>query len=77
MLCVAYTESRWELGVSSGSSYGPWQVDPAYHPWADPYRLTHSWAYNAWAIRRIAWHPPAQGRPGYYDFSAWRPDCGL
>ncbi len=77
MSCIAYTESRYELGADSGSSYGPWQIDPYYHPWANPYRLTHSWSYSAWAAHRIAWHPPRDGRPGYYEFSAWHPDCGI
>lgn len=73
MLCVSYTESRWELGVSNGANYGPFQINVAAHPWADPWKLTHSWRYNAWAVRRIAWHP--DGR--YYDFAPWRPDCGI
>lgn len=69
MLCVAYTESRYELSPPPNSYYGPWQVSSYWHPWVDTYRLTHSWKYAA----AVSWHLSGYGT----DFSAWRGDCGL
>lgn len=77
MLCVAYTESRYELAATNGANDGPWQINVTAHPWASPWLLTHSWSYNAWAAHRIAWHPARDGHRGYYQFSAWAPDCGI
>jgi hypothetical protein len=69
MLCVAYTESRYELGVSNGSSYGPWEINVAAWPWANPWKLTHSWRYSA----KAAWRVSAHGT----NFHPWTPDCGI
>lgn len=77
MICISWRESRWELSPpDNGSSYGPYQINLASHPWLNVYRVTHSWRYAARAARRVAWHPARNGQPGYYDLSPWHPDCG-
>jgi hypothetical protein len=77
--CIAYTESRDELSPPvNGSSWGPWQIlkTRTIHTWLNVWKVTHSWSYAAYATHRVAWHPPKNGRRGYYDLSPWHPDCG-
>jgi hypothetical protein len=52
--CVTYYESRHTLSARNGSILGPWQISVRAHPWADPWRLTHSWWYSARAAYRIS-----------------------
>jgi len=52
--CISYFESRHRLDARNGSNLGPWQINVAAHPWADPWRLTHSWRYSARAAFRIS-----------------------
>lgn len=61
--CIAWHESRDELAARNGPNLGPWQINIAAHPWANPYRLTHSWLYSA----RVAYHLSRGGR----DWSPW------
>ena len=69
MLCVAYTESRYELAATNGVNVGPWQVNLTAHPWVKPWRIRHSWRYAA----AVSWHLSGYGT----NFSAWSGDCGL
>lgn len=55
-VCISYIESRWELGVSNGGSYGPWEINVPSHAWASPWLLTHSWLYSARAAWRVSGH---------------------
>jgi len=61
--CISYYESRHLLSARNGANLGPWQINVQAHPWADPYRLTHSWLYSARAASRISAHGA--------DWSAW------
>lgn len=76
-VCIAYRESRFELGVSSGTSWGPWQIyrSKTVHSWLNTYRVTHSWRYAARAAHRVAWHPAKNGQRGYYSFAPWQDGC--
>jgi hypothetical protein len=69
--CVSYYESRHYLAARNGTNLGPWQINVTAHPWANPYRLTHSWRYSA----RVAYRISAGGR----DWSAWTTHglCGV
>ena len=69
MLCVAYTESRYELGATNGVNVGPWQVNLTAHPWVNGWRIRRSWRYAAAVSWRISDH-------GTY-FAPWSPDCGI
>lgn len=77
MLCVAYTESRYELAATNGVNVGPWQINLSAHPWVDGWRVTQSWRYAAAVAHRLAWTPPSNGHPGFYSFHPWTPDCGI
>jgi hypothetical protein len=70
-VCVAYEESRWELGATNVANLGPWQINTVAHPWADRWRLTHSWLYSARAAYRIS--------DGGRQWSAWTTHglCGV
>ena len=69
--CVAYYESRHTLSARNGPNLGPFQINIVAHPWANPWRLTHSWLYSA----RVAYRISSGGR----DWSAWTTAslCGL
>ena len=69
MLCVAHTESRYELAATNGVNVGPWQVNLLAHSWVNGRRIRSSWHYAA----AVAWHLSGYGT----DYSAWRPDCGI
>ena len=68
-LCVAYTESRYELSPPPNEYLGPWQVSPYWHPWVNRWKMTRSWRYAAAVTYRLSQHGT--------DFSAWRGDCGI
>ena len=61
--CISWHESRDELGARNGANLGPYQINVIAHPWANRYRLTHSWRYSA----RVAYRISSGGR----DWSAW------
>lgn len=61
--CISYAESRHTLNARNGDNLGPWQINVYWHPWANPYKLTHSWRYGARAAYRIS--------GGGRDWSAW------
>jgi hypothetical protein len=69
--CISFYESHHYLSARNGANLGPWQVNVTAHPWADAYRLTHSWLYSARAAYRIS--------RGGRDWSAWTTAslCGL
>ena len=69
--CVSYYESRHTLTARNGVNLGPWQISVYWHPWANAYRLTHSWIYSARAAYRIS--------SGGRDWSAWTTHglCGV
>jgi hypothetical protein len=69
--CISLYESHHYLHARNGANLGPWQVNVPAHPWADPWRLTHSWWYSARAAYRIS----GAGR----DWSAWTTHglCGV
>jgi len=69
--CISYYESRHRLIARNGSNLGPWQINVVAHPWADSWRLTHSWRYSA----RVAYRISDGGR----NWSAWTTAslCGL
>jgi hypothetical protein len=52
--CVSFYESRHTLGARNGANLGPWQINVYWHPWANGYRLTHSWLYSARVAYRIS-----------------------
>ena len=61
--CISWHESRDELSARNGANLGPFQINVIAHPWANRYRLTHSWRYSA----RVAYRISSGGR----DWSAW------
>lgn len=69
MLCVAYSESRYELAATNGVNVGPWQVNLTAHSWVDGGRIRQSWKYAA----AVSWHLSGYGT----DFHPWTPDCGI
>lgn len=69
MLCVAYTESRYELAATNGDNVGPWQVNLQAHPWVNGSKIRRSWRYAT----AVAWHLSGYGT----NFHAWVPDCGI
>jgi hypothetical protein len=67
MLCIAYTESRYELAATNGVNVGPWQVNLQAHSWVRPWLIRHSWRYAA----AVSWRLSGHGT----NFQPWRPDC--
>ena len=68
MLCIAYTESRYELAATNGANLGPTQINVVAHPWVNGWRLTHSWRY----AMAVSWRISGHGT----NFGPWTPDCG-
>ena len=62
-VCIAYYESRYELGAVNGANRGPWQINVDAHPWVNASRLTSSWRYSAKVAYRIS--------AGGTDWAAW------
>lgn len=69
--CVSYYESRHTLNARNGANLGPWQVNVTAHPWANGWKLTHSWRYSA----KVAYRISVGGR----DWSPWTTHslCGV
>jgi hypothetical protein len=61
--CIAHYESTDGAHLVNGPNLGPWQVNVAAHPWANPRRLVSDWRYSA----RVAYRISHGGR----DWSAW------
>lgn len=68
---MSYYESRHTLNARNGANLGPWQINVTAHPWANGWKLTHSWRYSAIAASRISKHGT--------DWSAWTTHslCGV